>query len=183
MNPLMPYLIATAMVAVSLGVAYVLFRFLKSTAIVKGTKWQAGGALAGFLLVLWFFQSVASQIAAQITRETCTTVDWTVTGYVFERGVGPFPGIQVSQETIPPLSKVDADGRFVLERASVLRTAKDPYPRLHFVGDSGHDPIVDYRITRETAEIDEASATITLTERLELQLHQQTQVAGGGQER
>lgn len=179
MNQLMPFAIATGLVAVSLGAAYVLFRFLKSTAVIKGTKWQAGGALAGFLLILSYSYSITSHIS----RETCTMVDWTVTGYVTEKGIGPYPGIQVSQVTIPALSKVDSDGRFVLEGARVLRTATDPYPRLHFEGDRDHDPIVEYQITPDRADIDFLNSTITLKEALELELHQQSQfsTAGPGQ--
>lgn len=47
-----PPLIAVAVIfSLSLGGAYVLFQTLKATAVMKTVRGQAGGALAGFLMV------------------------------------------------------------------------------------------------------------------------------------
>jgi hypothetical protein len=48
MNPL---LVVCVLFFISLFAAWILFRFLKSTAIVRNKQYQAGGALAGFLIV------------------------------------------------------------------------------------------------------------------------------------
>jgi len=53
----MSALIVIGFMFCSLVASYVLFELLKSTALVGGTKWQAGGALAGFVIVFWATQA------------------------------------------------------------------------------------------------------------------------------
>ena len=40
----------------SLAAAVILFAFFKSTAVVQGTRYQAGGAIAGFIIVFVLLQ-------------------------------------------------------------------------------------------------------------------------------
>jgi hypothetical protein len=49
--PSNPLIVITLLFLLSFTAAVVLFAFFKSTAVIRSTKYQAGGAIAGFMLV------------------------------------------------------------------------------------------------------------------------------------
>src|SRR5262245_10763313 len=63
-----PLQIVSILFALSLLAAVVLFAFFKSTAIIKTPKYQAGGAIAGFVIVYSILQFSFDRISGHEAR-------------------------------------------------------------------------------------------------------------------
>ncbi|MBZ5555219.1 MAG: hypothetical protein LAO21_21110 [Acidobacteriia bacterium] len=73
-----PLVIVCVLFFVSLLAAFVLFFFLKSTALVKTKQYQAGGALAGFLIVFFVSNNSYTKISnfqEEIKKQQSTIQD------------------------------------------------------------------------------------------------------------
>lgn len=149
----------------SLFGAFVLFRFLQSTALITEKRYQAGGAIAGFILIfsvlssLWWsatWKLADDQRKIEEARALqVQAAEWSVDGEVREEGVAIPYQISVAQA---PAATVDRGGHFTLIGA---RTFKNRYPRLYIQGDDAHIPAT-LEITEEIARIDHGSSEITL---------------------
>ena len=92
----------------SLGGSVVLFKFLKSSATIKKPTFQAGGALAGFILIYWLlYSSFNSWYEPPPTK-------WTIRGQVTKEEAVYHDGITVRY--VPPSEdESDKEGYFRLE--------------------------------------------------------------------
>jgi hypothetical protein len=87
-----PFTIVVGLFTLSLVSAVVLFKFLKSTALVKNESYQAGGAIAGFIIVYgmlhWSYSQTAgytgkiASLTSQVQALQQSTRAMTVTGTV-----------------------------------------------------------------------------------------------------
>ena len=78
--------VVSVIFALSLVGAFVLFKFLKSAAIIKRPGYQAGGALAGFLLIFGALYVSYSELEANAAERAAAVALWTVAGDVFLEG-------------------------------------------------------------------------------------------------
>ncbi len=152
--------------------AFVLFRVLQSTALITEKRYQAGGAIAGFMLIFMVLSSLwwnATWKLAEDQRKIeearalqAQAAEWSIDGEVREEGPSvPYHQISVTQA---PASTVDQGGHFTLTGA---RTFRNRYPRLYVQGDDTHIPAT-LEITEEIARIDRGSSEITLKNPVEL---------------
>ena len=63
-----PLLVVATLCCLSLGVAFVVFHILRSFAIVKTSKYQAGGGLAGFVIVFGLLGGMHYRLSGQQQR-------------------------------------------------------------------------------------------------------------------
>lgn len=156
-----PPLIAVAVIFfLSLGGAYVLFRTLKATAVVKTVRGQAGGALAGFLMIFsalggtYLKLAPTSEKLQAMTDENARleariqdleaklegykhqTETWTLMGRVQREDMASAAGVEVV--LLPPKKGelADAHGQFMLSGVEVVNGS---WPRLQ-VTDEGYSP-------------------------------------------
>jgi hypothetical protein len=175
-DPYFTLKVVIGLFSASLVGAFVLFGVLKSFAWITEKRYQAGGAIAGFLLIfgvlstMWWnatwklAENQRMTADAQLKIEEAKTqqvVEWSVDGEVRLEGV-PVPNqISVSQA---PTATVDRGGHFALVG---VRTLRKRYPRLYIQGDDAHIPAT-LEITEAIAKIDPGSSEITLRGPIEL---------------
>lgn len=163
MSEYLPITIVTIMFLMSLIGAYVLFKLLKSTAVIKRTGYQAGGALAGFLLIYGIlFYSYDKMTQPNSQPEPVTT--WTITGIVKRDSTKKHDGISIRHMPPAPNTYTDASGFFRLE--NVRNINKDGYPELYIEND-GYFPL-PFIITDSNAVIDKNKQTIRLRDDLKI---------------
>ncbi|HEY9123221.1 MAG TPA: hypothetical protein PK252_09005 [Bacteroidales bacterium] len=107
----------------SMVAAFVLFKFLQSTAVINNKNYQAGGALAGFIIVLG-----ASYMMINNLLKTTSTIDqpqpqvventWTLVGNVKLVGKNVNDGIKVSIQPPSPTTSTDFNGDFRMDNIS-----------------------------------------------------------------
>jgi type II secretory pathway pseudopilin PulG len=71
-----PLIIVVSLFGLSLFAAIILFKFLKSTALITNEKYQAGGAIAGFIIVYGMLHGSFTQLAdySQTIRTDVQTI-------------------------------------------------------------------------------------------------------------
>lgn len=147
-------LAVTVLFACSLVAAFVLFKWVKSFASVEGQGgfglkvkgFQAGGAIAGFLLTYGLLDFSFNRLMTNSTPEL-----WTISGE-FEQGQVP-PTVSVF---VSPPEPVVKGHTFKLIN---VRKIDGEFPKLGFESDVWIDPI---EITPESADINEKKCQITL---------------------
>lgn len=107
--------------------AIVLFKLLKSTAVIKKAGYQAGGALAGFLLI--YIALVSSSERLSKNEKSCEPEPWTVEGTIKKEGEETHEGIIIKYTPPEPSTKTDERGSFSL-RDVKLGEGKWPELRL-----------------------------------------------------
>ncbi len=103
--------------------AFVLFKLLKSTAVIKKAGYQAGGALAGFLLI---YSTLYYSYERMLKYEPQS---WTVEGIIEKEGKVTHEGIIIKYTPPEPSTKTDERGFFSL-RDVKLGEGKWPELRL-----------------------------------------------------
>lgn len=126
-----PLLVITVIFILSLVGAIVLFKFLKSTAIIKKTEYQASGAIAGFLLIFGMLYGSFYQLSSSEPEQ------WTVTGTVKRKGDSVHENIMVRQIPPKPSALTDSSGSFRMYDVKVLM--KEGWPAL-YVESEGYYP-------------------------------------------
>lgn len=147
-----PPLVAVVVIfCLSLGGAYVLFRTLQATAVLKTVRGQAGGALAGFLMVFAALDGTylkllptAEEIQAlgeenarleariqELERETDSEV-WTLAGEVRRADAPSAAGLEVVVFPPNPRQLVPVHGSFRFESLEVVNGV---WPELHVSAD------------------------------------------------
>lgn len=160
MKEYFPILAVTVIFVLSLGGAIVLFKFLKSSAIIKKTGYQAGGALAGFLLIYGtLFYSFDKLIES---NNPPGQIIWTITGSVKKEGTSKHDGITVTHVPPAPTTPTDVSGTFRLE--NVHTSGKTDYPEIR-VESNGYYPRT-FQLNLENALIDPNKQTIKLKDDL-----------------
>ncbi|HSL84234.1 MAG TPA: hypothetical protein VLF66_15785 [Thermoanaerobaculia bacterium] len=146
-----PLIAVTVIFSLSLGGAYVLFQTLKATAVMKTVRGQAGGALAGFLMVfsalggtylkllpaaedLDALRAENARLEARLQElERATGSEfWTLVGDV-RRGDAPSAtGVEVLVMPPNPRLLVEGHGNFRFES---LKVVNGIWPELHVSAD------------------------------------------------
>ena len=147
-----PPLIAVAVIfSLSLGGAYVLFQTLKATAVMKTVRGQAGGALAGFLMVFsalggTYFKLLPAAddldaLRAENARLEARVQDleratdsqlWTLMGEVRRSDAPSAAGVEVLVMPPNPRLLVGGHGSFRFETIEVVNGI---WPELHVSAD------------------------------------------------
>lgn len=147
-----PPLVAVVVIfCLSLGGAYVLFRTLQATAVLKTVRGQAGGALAGFLMVFGALDGTYLKLLPtaeelrglheentrlearlqELERETDSEV-WTLAGEVRRADDPSAAGLEVVVFPPNPRQLVPAHGGFRFESLEVVNGV---WPELHVSAD------------------------------------------------
>lgn len=164
----LPLIAVSLIFSLSLLGAVVLFKFLKSSAVIEKKEHRVGGALAGFLLIFGTLDATYLHVAASRAEDAGL---WTIRGAV--RYQGELSAEPLKVEVLPPEpTLVASDRRFLLRNVPL---SKGELPCL-YIGETGQTlPITD-----ETAEIDSNRRLIELREPWELfDRSDEAEVAGG----
>jgi hypothetical protein len=157
----------SVMFTLSLVGSIILFRFLKSSATIKKKSYQAGGAIAGFILI---YGLLFTSFNSMNNSERLKTPDkWTIKGKVLLQDANTHEGITVKHipETPEILSK--KNGEFRLENVAVFPNQfPNGLPELYFNSgrENYHELPID--LSTEDVEINEDKKQITLKKALEL---------------
>lgn len=81
-----PLVVVPILFALSLLASVILFKFFKSTAVVRSTKYQAGGAIAGFIIVygilhMSFYKISGYEATAEAQKKEIEELNGKVTAY------------------------------------------------------------------------------------------------------
>jgi hypothetical protein len=105
---------------ISLLIAFILFKYLKSSAMVKKTGYQAGGAIAGFIIVFSilmasYLKLKNSEVETKKDLLNNSKIPYTISGRVLKTDSDNHDGVRVT--LYPPASKAitDPTGRFAIE--------------------------------------------------------------------
>ncbi len=142
----------------SLAGAFVLFKFLKSSALIKSPSYQAGGALAGFLLIYGALYYSLDHLLANVAA--WKPIPWTISGTAQLEAVTKHDGIAVKYIPPEPTTYTNVGGLFRLDNVRVIKS--EGFPDL-LIEKEGYYPI-PYHIDEKSAEIDENRKKITLKE-------------------
>jgi hypothetical protein len=141
MQAINPIYVVAIIFLLSLTGAYVLFKFLKSYARIQRKDYQAGGALAGFLLIYAALYSSFDRIEqARITearsaREAAQSAQsWTIEGRAMRSDTTVHDGIVVTYQPPEPMAVSDKGGNFRLDHIPLKKG--DPLPELKFESES-----------------------------------------------
>ena len=129
----MPPLTAVAlMFLLSLGGAFVLFKLLKSAALIKRAGYQAGGALAGFLLIFgtlaFTYNDLVQSGAAMEIKE------WDIRGTVILKDETLHSEIEVLAQPLSPYDESQSNGKFYLKdvRMTADEVTQKKWPVIKF---------------------------------------------------
>jgi hypothetical protein len=158
---LLALLAVSVVFLMSLLGALVLFKVLKSSALIKRPGYQAGGALAGFLLI---YGALYYSFDRTVQNWMRSRAEWTITGMVLKDGVAIHDGIRVSQTPPEPSNYTETGGTFRLENV----VSGDAMPEIRFES-QGYFPGY-LTIDAQNATVDDES-------------NRREAVSGGGAER
>ena len=163
--------------------AYVLFKMLKSTAVLNEKKKQITGALVGFIIIYGLLFSVSYKLRGSVPDKVHTELkkkyedkmaeiiatwkpqEWTVEGNINKEESQSYLGIQVQYQPPSPALVIDKeDGHFVLYRVSIVQGIG--WPRLKFFC-QGYNPD-SYYIDSRIDIVNEAERIIRLGNPVEL---------------
>lgn len=141
--------------------AFVLFKLLKSTAIVKKAGYQAGGALAGFLII--YITLVSSSERLSKNEKSCEPELWTVEGRIEKEGKATHDGIIIKQMP-PELSTItDVGGSFRLEN---VRLKEGEWPELRLESKNYLSVSIDLDETKAEKNVDKKKIKLRKIEKL-----------------
>ncbi len=164
MNEWLPLVAIVTVFSLSLTGAVVLFRFLKSSAIIKRKEYRAGGALAGFLLIFATLHLSFNEYSKNL--DTSRPIEWTIVGKVNKAGSESHDQVNIQQIPERPYTVSRATGSFDLR--GVKQMNDEGLPRIYVTSlDDRYHP-VDIRINETNAEIDRHNHVIMLKEVVEL---------------
>lgn len=147
--------VVTVIFILSLTGAFVLFKFLKSSALIKKAGYQAGGAIAGFLLI---YGALYSSFDGWL-KTTRQPTHWTITGTVEKEGATKHDGITVKHQPPKRSTLTNVAGAFELPDIPVIEA--EGWPRIGIDCDDYY-PVGDYQITEENADMNRNQKKITL---------------------
>lgn len=177
MNEINPIFVVSAIFLLSLLGAFVLFKFLKAYARIRRKGYQAGGALAGFLLIYGALYTSYDRIEnarieeAKLERQaneqrdaTLNSQSWSITGTVVRGDTTVHNGIVVRLIPPVPATSSDLSGNFRLD--NVHLKSPDAYPEI-YVESQSYYPI-SYGLNRDNAVTDNVNQTIKLKDTIKL---------------
>lgn len=171
MESINPIFVVSIIFLLSLSGAFVLFKLLKSYARIQRKGYQAGGALAGFLLIYAALYSSYDRIeqariveARTEREEALGTQDWSITGTVLRSDTTVHDGIVVTYQPPAPMAVSDARGYFRLDHIPLKKGA--PLPELKIESNAYYPlPVV---LDPENAVRDSSRKTIKLKDTIAL---------------
>ena len=128
-----PLVVVTLVFLLSLLGAFVLFRLLKSTAVVTRPGSQAGGALAGFLLIFpTLYGGYYQLLRLELELAEAEAQAWTVEGKATRLGERRHGNVTVQLMPPSPVALSEDDGTFILRgvRLTKQQVADRNWPRL-----------------------------------------------------
>ncbi|MFH1148229.1 MAG: hypothetical protein V1736_11050 [Pseudomonadota bacterium] len=155
-------IVITVIFLLSLLGAVALFKFLKSTAMIKKAGYQAGGAVAGFLLIYGTLYGSFHSLCRDVW--VWKPNRWTVSGTVKKSGTAMHGAVIVSHVPPRPSTVTDAGGTFRLE--NVLVMPNEGLPEIYLETDGFYPK--SYQIDEKNALVDNEKKTIRLREPIEL---------------
>ena len=149
--------VVSVMFLLSLVGAFVLFKLLKSAALIQRAGYQAGGALAGFLLIFGtLYFSYDKLLTKQL--ETETKVDlWVIVGKVTRQDQTLHGFIEVSVLPPPQSALSESKGSFRFQRVEIIG---EQWPELKFDADGYYTETKV--LSEEVADIDRDQKRIEL---------------------
>lgn len=102
----------SVMFTLSLVGSVILFRFLKSSATIKKKSYQAGGAIAGFILIYGLLYASFNNMYKDKNTQDLDPEGWTITGTVLMEGANINDGITVQE--LSPTALSFQNGSFYL---------------------------------------------------------------------
>ncbi len=148
-------IVVSVIFLLSLGGACVLFRWFQATAVIKGLKHQAGGALAGFLLI---FGALDLSYYKFISAAPDGDHGWTIVGEVRLDGRPDHGTVEVS--VVPPMPRdlSRPNGEFRLRDVEV---GEDGWPELQ-ISMPGYNQATGFVVDDWAADIDHKHKRIRL---------------------
>lgn len=108
--------------------AIVLFRYLKSSATIKKAEYQAGGAIAGFLLVYGILYG--SYLSIKQDTGYTEKLDWVIVGKVVKEGSRLNDGVEVTYYPPTPNIISNKSGEF---RLTGIKMTKQEFEEMNFL--------------------------------------------------
>ena len=153
----------------SLVGSIVLFRFLKSSATIKKRSYQAGGAIAGFILIYGLLYTSFNSWYKSEIEEKWKSEQWTVKGTVCMQDACKHDGITVRHIPDAPSAISMSNGEFRMEDVEIF-PGKLPngLPALEF--DSGRDEFHTFilDLNEDNAAIDKEKKQVILKNKITL---------------
>lgn len=155
----------------SLVGSIVLFRFLKSSATIKKRTYQAGGAIAGFILIYGLLYTSFNSWYKSEIEEKWKSEQWTIKGIVQMQDKCKHEGIAVRHIPDAPSAESRSNGESRMEGVEIF-PGKLPngLPALEF--DSGRDDEfhgIILELNKDNVEINREKKLVILKEELTLE--------------
>jgi hypothetical protein len=154
----------------SLVGSIVLFRFLKSSATIKKRTYQAGGAIAGFILIYGLLYTSFNSWYKNEIEEKWKSEQWTIKGTVLMRDDCKHEGIAVRHIPDAPSAESRSNGEFRMEGVEIF-PGKLPngLPALEF--DSGRDEFhgIILELNKDNVEINREKKQVILKNEITLE--------------
>jgi len=115
---LLPIAETTVIFILSLIGAIVLFKFLQSSALIQKAGYQAGGALAGFLLIFGILHYSMGSLSNSLNATR--TPPWAITGTVRKASATKHDMVRIKQVPPVPFVFTNETGDFELGNVAVL---------------------------------------------------------------
>lgn len=161
----MDWMILAAVVLIfllSLIGAYTLFGLLDSFAFIKQKHHQAGGAIAGFLLIYAALYSSLGNLLKNC--ESNKPILWSISGNITREGALTHENTRINHFPPGPQDLTDKSGNFLLE--NVDAKPKEALPEIYIECDEYYP--MNYRLTEDNAIIEPSIRKITLKENIQL---------------
>ena len=155
--------VVTVIFILSLVGAFILFKFLKSFALIKKAGHQAGGAIAGFLLIYGALYYSFDNLLE--TVEVWKPTTWNIVGTVKRQDATKHESIRIKHIPPRPSTLTDESGSFRLENVRMIRG--EGWPEIYFESD-GYYPMTYPIIKRKNAVVEADKKKIKLKDIIEI---------------
>lgn len=153
----------SVMFTLSLVGSIILFRFLKSSATIKKESYQAGGAIAGFILIYGLLYVSFNSMYKNEMVHRWEPDKWSIKGKVLLQEANTHDGITVKHLPDSPSILSRTNGEFWLENVEIFpNQLPNGLPGLEI--DSGRDNyhVIMVELSNEDVEINKEKKQITL---------------------
>jgi hypothetical protein len=130
----------SVMFTLSLVGSVILFRFLKSSATIKKKSYQAGGAIAGFILIYGLLYASFNGMYKNEKSHEWEPQKWKIKGIILLQDGKVHDGISVKLRPEPPSTQSKVDGEFWLDDVEIFpNQLPNRLPDLDINSDNGID--------------------------------------------
>lgn len=163
-------IVVSVMFAISLGGAYILFRFLESQATIQKAGYKAGGALAGFLIILGIlFGSYHKLVQAKVQADAQAHQGWIIIGEC----QAPIPRddilVNMVEPEVPSYLLPRQERQFLLKGVQITpqQLSSGTFPILQFTSDGLQSESLT--LTKENVRIDVDGKRLVIQNPIRLQ--------------